>query len=132
MLGLGAPIADVFGATGAAREICRRFGARACIVKGIRRPNDQEGDAVDVFFFRDAEGKERVEEVVAEWRPTPNTHGSGCTFSAAITAALARGQPLHEAVQTAKNVVTEAIRQTTDLGGGTSPVNHLAYLKVRK
>ena len=52
--------------------------------------------------------------------------------SAAITAGLALGQPVDEAVQTAKSVVSEAIRQTTDLGRGTSPVNHLAYLKVKK
>jgi len=126
LLGQSNPIEDVNAAGGAAREICRRFSARACIVKGIRRPNDEEGEAVDVFFDGDA-----AHEIVADWRPTASTHGAGCTFSAAITGALALGQPLNEAIQTAKSVVTEAIRQTTDFGQGNSPVNHLAWLKVK-
>ena len=63
-----------------------------------------------------------VHEIASPWRSTTNLHGSGCTFSAAITAALALGQPLDQAVQTAKTVVSEAIRQTTGLGQGACPV----------
>ena len=123
-----APINDVFGATEAAREICKRFGARACIVKGIQRPQDKESEAVDVFF-----DGENMHELVSGWRNTTNTHGSGCVFSAAITGALAKGEPLDQAVRTAKNLVAESIRQTTDLGGGgRSPVNVLSWLKVKK
>src|SRR5204863_4519406 len=106
-LGSAAPIGDVFAATEAARQFCLKLGARACIIKGIKRPNDQEGDAVDVFAFTNAEGKLETKEVVSLWRETNNTHGSGCTFSAAITAGLAQGKPLDEAVQVAKNVVSE-------------------------
>jgi len=132
LLGSAAPIGDVFAATEAARQICSKLGARACVIKGIKRPNDQEGDAVDVFAFTNADGKLETKEVVSLWRITNNTHGSGCTFSAAITAGLALGKPLDEAVQVAKNVVSEAIRQTTDLGHGNAPVNHLAYAQVKK
>ncbi|MCC7191995.1 MAG: bifunctional hydroxymethylpyrimidine kinase/phosphomethylpyrimidine kinase [Phycisphaeraceae bacterium] len=132
LLGSSDSISDVYGATTAAKEICRRFGARACIVKGIRKPDDQEGQAVDVFVFRDAQGQERVKEVSSPWRITDNTHGSGCTFSAAITAALALGQPLEEAVQTGKSVISEALRQNTGVGLGNGPVNHLAWAKVKK
>lgn len=127
LLGKSQPVDDVFAAGDAARTICRKFGLRACIVKGIRRPNDQEGEAVDVFF----DGEE-THEIVSDWRPTENTHGSGCTFSAAITAGLAKGQELEQAIQGAKNVVSEAIRQTTGLGQGIAPINHLAYLDVKK
>ncbi len=121
------PIADIFSATEAAKRICSKFGVKACVVTGIKRPNDEEGEAVDVYF----DGTE-VHEVASEWRLTTNLHGSGCTFSAAITAALALSQPINDAVQTAKAVVNEAIRQTTDLGQGHSPVNHLAYMNVKK
>ncbi len=121
------PITDVNGAGGAAREICRRFGARACVVTGVRRANDDEGEAVDVFF-----DGENAHEIVSDWRATNNTHGAGCTFSAAITAALASGQPLEEAVRTAKSVISEAIRQATNMGQGNGPVNHGAWIKVKR
>lgn len=132
LLGSSDKISDIYDATSAAKEICRRLGARACIVKGIKKPDDQEGQAVDVFVYRDAEGREQVKEVSSPWRITDNTHGSGCTFSAAITAALALGQSLEDAVQTGKNVVSEALRQNTGVGHGVGPVNHLAWAKVKK
>ncbi len=127
LLGRPEPIRDLHAAATAAREICRRLGAKACVVKGIKRENDQEGEAVDIYFDGD-----QSHEIVSDWRPTDNTHGSGCTFSAAIAGALALGQPMDQAVRTAKSVVTEAIRQATDMGHGTGSVNHLAYLKVKK
>ncbi|NIL99336.1 MAG: bifunctional hydroxymethylpyrimidine kinase/phosphomethylpyrimidine kinase [Planctomycetales bacterium] len=52
-----------------------------------------------------------------------NTHGTGCVYSAAITAELARGAPLIDAVWQAKRFVTEAIRRSPDLGQGCGPVN---------
>ena len=127
LIGRSDPIDDVPTAAAAAEQICSRHGAKACVVTGIRRPNDEEGEAVDLYF-----DGEQVQEVVSDWRPTDNTHGAGCTFSAALTAALALGQPLGEAVPTAKSFVAEAIRQATDLGHGHGPVNHLAYAKVTK
>ena len=127
LLGRSEAVEDVFAAGEAAKAICRKFGLRACIVKGIRRPNDHEGEAVDVLFDGEA-----LHEIVSDWRPTENTHGSGCTFSAAITAGLAKGLELEPAVREAKNLVSEAIRQTTGLGRGISPINHLAYLALKK
>lgn len=126
LLGRSDPIRDEYGATAAAREICTRLGARACIVKGIRRADQHEGEAVDFVY----DGKE-LQELASAWRETTNTHGSGCTFSAALTAALAKGQDLSQALQTAKAVISEAIRQATSLGHGRSPVNPLAYLKIK-
>ncbi len=52
-----------------------------------------------------------------------STHGTGCVFSAAITARLARGEPLTEAVRKAKDFITRAIRTSPALGGGVSPTN---------
>lgn len=126
LLGASQPVSDLYGATEAARAICRTLGARAVIVKGIRQAQDQTAQAIDVFF----DGRE-AHEIGAEWRDTPHTHGSGCTLSAAIAAALARGDELRSAITVAKALVTESIRQTTDLGHGNSPVNAMAYLDVK-
>ena len=56
---------------------------------------------------------------------TPNTHGTGCTLSAAIAAHLARGDDLRDAVAAGKAFVTEAIRHALRLGGGIGPVDQL-------
>jgi hydroxymethylpyrimidine/phosphomethylpyrimidine kinase len=63
---------------------------------------------------------------VAERIDTPHTHGTGCTYSAAITAELAKGAELVQAVERAKSFVTEAIRTNPGLGGGSGPLNHHA------
>jgi hydroxymethylpyrimidine/phosphomethylpyrimidine kinase len=57
---------------------------------------------------------------------TRHTHGTGCTYSAAITALLARGLPLVDAVTRAKAFIQEAIRTAPGLGHGSGPVNHWA------
>jgi hydroxymethylpyrimidine kinase/phosphomethylpyrimidine kinase/thiamine-phosphate diphosphorylase len=55
---------------------------------------------------------------------TPHTHGTGCSFSAAIATFLAQGLALPEAVARAKEFITEAIRAALPLGSGHGPVNH--------
>ncbi|MEE9144566.1 MAG: bifunctional hydroxymethylpyrimidine kinase/phosphomethylpyrimidine kinase, partial [Candidatus Binatia bacterium] len=55
---------------------------------------------------------------------TPNTHGTGCTFSAAIAANLAKGEKLETAVVQAKRYITRAIRKGFSIGSGHSPVHH--------
>ncbi len=55
---------------------------------------------------------------------TLNTHGSGCTFAAAITAYLARGLDLIESIASAKKYTTEAIRHSFPLGQGPGPLGH--------
>lgn len=59
---------------------------------------------------------------------TKNTHGSGCTYSAAITACLAKGLGLSEAVYQAKEFVTEALRRSFPLGSGRGPLCHFYSL----
>jgi len=61
----------------------------------------------------------------ADFIETTATHGTGCTFAAAITANLANGKTLVEAVEAAKKFVTEAIRTAPNLGKGHSPINQL-------
>jgi hydroxymethylpyrimidine/phosphomethylpyrimidine kinase len=97
----------------AARELVS-LGARAAVVKG----GHAEGDATDVFW----DGAQLV-ELRAERIPTENTHGSGCTFSAAIAASLAKGSDPLSAVRIAKDFITRAIASSLELGEGHGPVN---------
>ena len=97
----------------AARDLLA-LGPRAVVVKG----GHAEGPAVDVLF----DGREMV-ELEAERRRTGNTHGSGCKFSAAIAAGLARDLPLRRAVEEAKRFITGAIGAAIEVGQGHGPVN---------
>ena len=126
LLGQGDKIETIESAGGAAEEICQKFGSRACIIKGFKRDNDEEGEAIDIYY----DGNE-VREVAAAWRPTENTHGAGCVFAAALTAELAKGADLDDAVVEAKETISEAIRQCTDFGNGRSPVNPLSRIKIK-
>ena len=102
------PIAD-FGMRNAYLEIS----------KGQRKKDKGQKTARDFLF----EG-ERLSVFEAEFIETNATHGTGCTLSSAIAANLALGKTLVEAVDTAKQFVTEAIRTAPDLGRGHSPINH--------
>jgi len=97
----------------AARELVA-MGARAAVVKG----GHAEGDVTDVFF----DGSDIV-ELAGERIATANTHGSGCVFSAAITAGLARGADPLAAVREAKSFITRAIAEAIEIGHGHGPVN---------
>jgi len=119
---LGRPVREL----GAMREAARALlslGARAVVVKG----GHLAGDAVDVFF----DGR-TFEELAAERIPTANTHGTGCTFSAAIAARLALGADLPAAVRGAKAYLTEAIRRSYSVGHGHGPVDHLHPLTAQR
>ncbi len=99
----------------AARRIAA-FGPRYVVVKG----GHAAGDPVDYLF-----DGERITPIEAGPRvDTPNTHGTGCTFSSAITAGLARGLAVEEAVVAAKEYITAALRHSYRVGAGHSPVHH--------
>lgn len=102
-----------------AREAARALvdlGARIVVIKGGHRP----GAPVDLVFDGASFG-----ELSADRIETENTHGTGCTFSAAITANLALGFGPLESIARAKLYLTEALRTSYRIGGGHSPVNHL-------
>jgi hydroxymethylpyrimidine/phosphomethylpyrimidine kinase len=105
----------------AALRLCA-LGAPAVLIKG----GHLAGDAVDLLL----DGGEWL-EFPAPRIATRHTHGTGCTCSAAITAGLALGLPLAEAVGRAKAYITEAIRTNPGLGAGSGPVNHHASIGVR-
>jgi hydroxymethylpyrimidine/phosphomethylpyrimidine kinase len=99
----------------AARAL-HRMGARAVLIKG----GHLTGDAVDLYF--DGRG---FREFRAPRIETRHTHGTGCTFSAAIAAGLALGLPMEDAIARAKQFIGEAIRRNPGLGRGAGPLNHL-------
>jgi hydroxymethylpyrimidine/phosphomethylpyrimidine kinase len=118
---LGHPVRTLDEMKRAAREL-RSLGPRVVVVKG----GHLSGDPIDVFF-----DGERLEEIRAPRIETRNTHGTGCTFSAAITARLALGDDVLTAVRGAKAYLTEAIRRSYSLGAGHGPVDHLHALVRR-
>ena len=112
----GVTVTDLPSMREAAKRLHGRTGA-AVLVKG----GHLEGDAVDILWDGSA-----MHEYGAPRVETVHTHGTGCTYSAAITALLALGQPLAEAVARAKAFISEAIRTAPQLGAGFGPVNHHA------
>jgi len=114
----GMPVETAEDMAEAARRIAR-FGCAAVLVKG----GHLAGDAVDVLFW---EGT--IRHVVAPRVSGPPAHGTGCTYSAAITAELARGAALVDAIETAKRFITRALETRPSLGAGYGPVNHHADL----
>ena len=100
----------------AAEKICA-LGARSVIVKGGHMQGDHSSD---IWF----DGTNMIVFSTPRYAAR-HTHGTGCTFSAAIAAYLGKGLAPIEAIRSAKNFVSEAIRTAWPLGRGTGPVNHL-------
>jgi hydroxymethylpyrimidine/phosphomethylpyrimidine kinase len=102
----------------AARAI-RQMGPRVVVIKG----GHLDGTPVDLVLDDD-----QIHWLEGVRVDTTNTHGTGCTFSAAIAALLARGCGDLEAVRLAKLFVTNALEHSYAIGEGYSPVNHFAPL----
>ncbi len=100
----------------AAEEI-KTAGPEYVLVKGGHL--EALPDAVDVFF----DGESHY-ELKAPRIDTRNTHGTGCTYSAAVCAALSQGFSPLDAVKEAKDYVTYAIMRSFELGKGHGPLNH--------
>jgi hydroxymethylpyrimidine/phosphomethylpyrimidine kinase len=113
----GFPVRDA-DAMRRAAEALASMGAAHVLVKG----GHLDGDALDILFIP-GEGFTEFREPRVH---TVHTHGTGCTYSAAIVAELAEGLSLVEAVGRAKKFLTEAIRTNPGLGGGSGPLNHHA------
>lgn len=102
-----------------AAEIMRSQGARCILIKGGHlRAIAPDRIARDYLFV----SGER-EDIDGEYHETTDTHGSGCTLAAAITANLALGHGLSPSVRIAKAFVNDAIRTAVKIGHGNSPVN---------
>ncbi|MEM1526558.1 MAG: bifunctional hydroxymethylpyrimidine kinase/phosphomethylpyrimidine kinase [Ignisphaera sp.] len=118
----GINIKSVDDAKRAAKAIVEELGAKAAVVKGGHLEGDE---SVDILF---------VDGVFREFRsrriPTKNTHGTGCSFSAAIAAELAKGKPIIEAVKIAKEFITKAVEYSLNIGKGYGPVNPTAWIYI--
>jgi hydroxymethylpyrimidine/phosphomethylpyrimidine kinase len=101
----------------AAAERIAGMGARAVVVKGGHF--EDSGASTDLFY----DGRS-FREYPARRIDTRNTHGTGCTFSAAIAAGLAKGLDVPGAVALAKSYVTLAIQHAYPVGAGQGPVHH--------
>jgi hydroxymethylpyrimidine/phosphomethylpyrimidine kinase len=97
-----------------AARVLYQLGPRYVVIKGGHLP----GAPTDIVF--DGGRIDRLEGTRIETR---HTHGTGCVFSAAITAYLARGQDVPEAIRLAKRFITRAIEQALPLGSGHGPAN---------
>jgi hydroxymethylpyrimidine/phosphomethylpyrimidine kinase len=104
-----------------AAETIRDMGPSIVVMKGGHSSTGPAGEAVD--FVWDGATWTALRGARSGAR---NTHGTGCTFSAAIAAGLALGLDATEALQRAKAYITEAIRTASGLGHGHGPVNHWA------
>ncbi len=113
------PIRTVDELKDAAKKIFD-LGVRNVVIKGGKAFSDTV--AIDILY--DGRGFEIFE---TEKIDTPYTHGAGCSFAACITAELAKGAPVSEAVSKAKELITEALRQSFKLNEFVGPLNHKAF-----
>jgi len=104
----------------AAKEI-ERMGAEYVLIKGghMRGKN-----ATDILYHRGI-----TKEYSSPWQDGC-THGTGCSFSAAITANIAKGMEVYEAVRIAKEFITLGIKYGIKIGKGHCPVNQIAYMQI--
>ncbi len=123
----GLPIGDRKAVLEAGRRILA-LGPRAVLIKGghLEGPGFDPESAVDFLFQGDS-----VEELPSPRLRTRSTHGTGCTYSAAIAAWLGRGLPLRLAVARAKSYTLEAIRHGLAIGRGRGPTDHFWFLADR-
>ncbi len=115
-------ISSLDDARGASRKIVEEYHAKAAVVKGGHLGG---GESTDILYhegeFKEFKGR-RIE--------TKHTHGTGCTFSAAIAAELARGSSIAEAVGRAKTFVARAIEYALPIGKGNGPVNPTSWILI--
>ncbi len=105
-----------------AARIMQSFGAKNVLIKGghplsLKSQDSSRKWAKDFLFIGD-----EAHIFETDFIKTNATHGTGCTLAAAITANLALGKNLFEAVETAKKFVTDAIKSAPNLGKGHSPI----------
>ena len=108
---------DTLEAMQEAAQRIYQLGAKAVLVKGGGMKGGLRG--VDVWF----DGKQ-LKTLTTEQVDTKNTHGTGCTLSAAIAANLALGHDIFSATCLAKDYVTSALHHALNIGRGQGPVGH--------
>lgn len=110
----GLKIKDAKDMEVAAKEIYDKYGC-SVLLKGGHSIND----ANDLLYT-----DKKIHWFKGERIDNPNTHGTGCTLSSAIASNLAKGKDLVKSVETAKEYISNALRDGLDLGHGSGPLNH--------
>lgn len=118
----GFPIKSIDRMRDAARAISD-LGPSAVLIKG----GHLDREPTDVFY-----DGESFDELEFARITTTNTHGTGCTYSAAIATFLGFGLPLHQAVRNARDKLQNAIKKALPLGSGHGPLNHRAMWRENK
>ena len=106
----------------AAARAIMDLGANAVVIKGGHSDDDP---IVDLLVDRQGVQEYRAQRIV-----TTSTHGTGCTFSAAIAAGLAAGRDLPDAIAAARDYLSRALATAPGLGHGHGPLNHFPELQV--
>ncbi|WCK54924.1 bifunctional hydroxymethylpyrimidine kinase/phosphomethylpyrimidine kinase [Aneurinibacillus sp. Ricciae_BoGa-3] len=108
-----------------AASVIKQMGAQYVVIKG---GHDEASDNLADLLY------DGTEFIYLESRriPTRHTHGTGCTFSAAIAAELAKGNTVTDAVQTAKDFIQAAIEDSLEIGAGHGPTNHWAFQRRKR
>jgi hydroxymethylpyrimidine/phosphomethylpyrimidine kinase len=115
----GAEVSNSEQMKNAAQKL-HEMGAKAVVVTGGHLDH-----AIDVLSLKD----DYIQIFRADRLESPNTHGTGCAFSTAITCQLALGRSLPAAVLLAKAYITAAINSSYSIGKGAGPVNHMYQLR---
>jgi hydroxymethylpyrimidine/phosphomethylpyrimidine kinase len=97
------------------------LGPKAVVIKGGHIPIGKK--VIDILYY-----EEEFKILEAEYIETKTTHGTGCSFSAAIAAEIAKGKKIPEAVELAKKFITQSIKYGIRIGKGYGPVNPMAIL----
>ncbi len=120
----GIEIIDKNSAKIAAKKL-QNLGAKVVVIKGGHTSNSTSEICEDWVFSKDEEFT-----LTSPRFDTTHTHGTGCTFSACITAELAKGKSIKESIFLAKDFISQAISNPINIGHGHGPVNHWAYSDV--
>ena len=107
-----------------AGNILLEKGVSAVLIKGGHLLSEKATDTLIMLNY--------TEYFPGKWIETKNTHGTGCTYSAAIATHLAKGMTLIDAVATSKEYISEAISNGLELGNGSGPTDHFFYLRGKE
>ncbi|OYT40485.1 MAG: bifunctional hydroxymethylpyrimidine kinase/phosphomethylpyrimidine kinase [Desulfurococcales archaeon ex4484_58] len=118
----GIKVVDLETARKAAKYLVEEIGVEAAIVKGGHLTGDK---SIDILYWN-----KKFYELEAPRIKDGCTHGTGCAFSAAIAAGLAKGYNVVEAVKKAKDFITLAIDYGLKIGKGHCPVNPASWIEI--
>ena len=101
-------------------KACKKIYSLGCAYVVLKGGHMEGDEAIDILYDGSS-----FEYLKGKFVKTKNTHGTGCTFSSAITSYLAKGYEIRDAVRKAKEYIQGAIENSLSLGKGHGPLNHM-------